>query len=205
SATSIRKQLLNEQDLSVNKVSSSMPKATLNQLHKYKEDTGIWHDWERYFHLVYYRVLTMTPKELAFIYGIDEGIEHRIIKTVKNATSFNDWIKTIKTKRYTWTRIQRMFSHILTNTKKDELQIVKKLPSVTYIRLLGVTKTGTAYLKSKKKENEIPFIDSLKKNLHLLLKIEERATNAYDSIFSPENRKQLHSQELHDPIRLNDS
>src|SRR5699024_4921257 len=112
SATSIRKQLLNEQDLSVNKVSSSMPKATLNQLHKYKEDTGIWHDWERYFHLVYYRVLTMTPKELAFIYGIDEGIEHRIIKTVKNATSFNDWIKTIKTKRYTWTRIQRMFSHI---------------------------------------------------------------------------------------------
>src|SRR5699024_3859423 len=142
SATSIRKQLLNEQDLSVNKVSSSMPKATLNQLHKYKEDTGIWHDWERYFHLVYYRVLSTTPKELAFIYGIDEGIDNRIIKTYKNATSFNDWTKTIKKKRYTRTRIQRMFSLILTNTKKDELQIVKKLPSVPYIRLLGVTKTG---------------------------------------------------------------
>ncbi|HLR70102.1 MAG TPA: nucleotidyltransferase family protein, partial [Pseudogracilibacillus sp.] len=205
SATSIRKQLLNKQNFTADKISISMPKATLNQLHKYKDNTGIWHDWEKYFHLVYYRVLTMTPEELASIYGIDEGIEHRIIKSVKNATSLNDWIKTIKTKRYTWTRIQRMFVHILTNTKKEELQMIKKLSSVPYIRLLGITKTGRAYLNSKKKEIDIPIISSLKKNLHPLLKIEERATNAYYSIFSPEIRKKLHAQELQAPIILNNS
>jgi len=98
-----------------------------------------------------------------------------------------------------------MFVHILTNTKKEELQMIKKLSSVPYIRLLGITKTGRAYLNSKKKEIDIPIISSLKKNLHPLLKIEERATNAYYSIFSPEIRKKLHAQELQAPIRLNNS
>lgn len=200
SATSIRKQLLHEQEPLQGPLLDSMPQATIDQLKRYKQIASSWHDWEKYFPFIYYRVLSMTPQELAAIYGIDEGIEHRIIRSIKQATSFDDWVQAIKTKRYTWTRIQRMFVHILTNTKKEELKGINDMDSVPYLRLLGMSTTGQKYLNQRKKDVNIPMISSLKKQLHPLLTIEERASNVYYSIFPPKIRGTLHSQELQPPI-----
>lgn len=200
SATSIREQLLTSSQLMTAETLNSMPESTARQLNKYKQTTDVWHHWEKYFPFIYYRILTMDATELATFYGVDEGIEHRIIKMAKNCTSFHEWVNAIKTKRYTWTRIQRMFVHILTNTKKAELGKIDKLSSVPYIRMLGVSEAGRTYLNDKKKEIDIPLITSLSRHIHPFLTIEERATNAYYSIFSPELRKQLHIQELGPPI-----
>lgn len=200
SATSIRKQLGQGSNIHIPEINQTMPTETINQLLNYKNKTGIWHEWELYFKLVYYRVLTMSAQELSLIHGVDEGIENRIIETIKEASSFNDWVKAIKTKRYTWTRIQRIFTHILTNTTKTELDYWHKLDSVPYIRLLGATKIGRNYLKERKKEIAVPLITSLNKNQHPLLSIEERATNAYYSILPSNVRNELHKQELKGPI-----
>lgn len=200
SATSIRERLLSTNGLVLDDIIKSMPHEMISQLQLYQKETALWHEWEKYFPLIYYRALTMSTKELASIQGIDEGIEHRILDTIKEATSFNDWVKAIKTKRYTWTRIQRMFVHLLTNTKKDELSMVHDLKGVPYIRLLGATHQGRTYLNRVKKEIDIPIISSLKRDQHPLLAIEERATNAYYSILAPKLRNKFHTQELKPPI-----
>lgn len=200
SASSIRKQLEKDSDIYTPEIMQTMPIETINLLLNYKNKTGVWHEWELYFKLVYYRVLTMSAQELSLIHGIDEGIENRIIETIKEASSFNNWVKAIKTKRYTWARIQRMFTHLLTNTKKTELEHLHELKSVPYIRLLGATKTGRNYLNEQKKELRVPLITSLNKNQHPFLSIEERATNAYYSILPPNIRKELHHQDIKGPI-----
>ena len=62
----------------------------------------------------------------------------------------------IKSKRYTWTRLQRMITHIYTGFTKEQLQSFN-LPS--FIRLLGMSSMGQAYL-GKQKEYRITLNQS---------------------------------------------
>ncbi|MDY0396289.1 nucleotidyltransferase [Virgibacillus halophilus] len=121
SATSIRKELLH--NINKTKIRDTIPDGTMEQLVEYRRRTGLWHDWEQYFLLLNYRVQTMSHEELALIAGVDEGLEFRIKETASTVSSFHEWVQAVKSKRYTWTRLQRMFTHILTNTTKKRTGI----------------------------------------------------------------------------------
>lgn len=201
SATSIRKQLL-EHQVKLSELEFTMPPSTIKELVAYESKASTLHHWELYFPLLHYRVMTMTTEELSRIQGIDEGLEHRIKKTAKEASSFYNWVERIKTKRYTWTRIQRIFVHLLTNTKKETIHMLTSPFSVPYVRLLGMTTKGQAYLNRRKKEINVPLYQKLSRNLHPMLEVEERATSAYYSILPTANRYALIEQELKGPIIL---
>ncbi|WP_010530435.1 nucleotidyltransferase [Lentibacillus jeotgali] len=201
SATSIRKELLNQEAISET-AAGTLPDVTIQQLHTYKQQATVWHSWEKYFQLIHYRVMTMTEGELAAIHGVDEGLENRIKKTAREVTSFYEWIDKIKTKRYTWTRLQRIFAHILTNTKKADIQQFISSQTVPYVRLLGMTKTGQSYLNGQKKEMDVPLISTLAGGESPLLSIEEKASHAYYSVIPAEKKPALHHQELQPPIMV---
>src|SRR5690625_7424779 len=95
----------------------------------------------------------------------------------------------IKTKRYTETRLQRMFTHILTNTTKKEMEPFLNMQSVPYLRLIGMSETGQAYLNHYKKEIQLPLISSLKNKFRSLLYTDEKAMNVYYSILPSEQRE----------------
>lgn len=199
SATSIRNDLFHTKRISP-EVKNALPKSSIQQLESYKEIATVWHSWEDYFPLLQYRVMTMTIDELIQIHGIAEGLEHRIKRTAKQVSSFQEWMEAIKTKRYTWTRIQRIFVNILTNTKTAEIKHILHKPSVPYIRLLGLTAKGQAYLNEKKKDLSIPLLSSLKRDIHPMLSIEERASYAYYSMLPPQSKNQLVHEELTPPL-----
>ena len=50
---------------------------------------------------------------------VDEGIENRLINYINKSKTIDDFIFNIKTKRYTYNKINRMFIHILTSFTKD--------------------------------------------------------------------------------------
>ncbi|QKY68945.1 nucleotidyltransferase [Lentibacillus sp. CBA3610] len=201
SATSIRNELLKTHSISREAV-STLPEETIDQLHNYQQQATSWHSWECYFHLLHYRVMTMPEDELAAINGVDEGLEYRIKKSAHNAHSFHEWMNNIKTKRYTWTRLQRIFAHILTNTKKTDTNTIRNTSTVPYVRLLGMTETGQMYLNSQKKEMNVPLISTLAQGTDPMLSIEEKASHAYYSILPPEKKNAFHHQELEPPIRV---
>src|SRR5699024_9220470 len=122
---------------------------------------------------------------------------NRVKKTAKKARSFIDWMERIKTKRYTWTRLQRMFVHILTNTKKTAFQNNQSIP---YLRILGMSQTGRNYLNQYKKEISVPLITQLKRQPNQMLMTEERATNAYYAILPAKIYQQMRRQEIAPPI-----
>src|SRR5699024_5561571 len=132
SATSIREHLL-QYHLS-DKVKDTIPLSSLEQVSKYYTTAKKWHHWELYFPLLRYKILSYTTDELALIQGVDEGIEHRLKEKIFDADSFASFVQLVKTKRYTLPRIQRMFTHILTNTKKEVIQFIHKENHVPYIR-----------------------------------------------------------------------
>jgi len=197
SATSIRNQLISEGMISTD-TQSTVPKETITQLEHYKQQSKTWHTWESYFPLIHYRVMTMTLKDLKSIKGVDEGLEHRLKQTAKTATSFKQWMEMIKTKRYTWTRLQRMFVHILTNTKKKDYHAFNK--KIPYIRILGLTSIGKKFLHINKKQLSVPVITQLSRDIHPMLRMEEKASYAYYSILQPLANQKLRRQEIKPPI-----
>ncbi|WP_067728276.1 nucleotidyltransferase [Oceanobacillus damuensis] len=198
SATSIRKEMLKNDSLT-SEIKSTMPEETAKQLMLYKDKASVWHAWENYFPILSYRVMTMSANEIAAIQDVEEGLENRILKTVHHATSFYDWVEAIKTKRYTWTRIQRIFVHILTNTKKADLSEIP-IQTVPYVRVLGMTQRGREYLNRQKKLMNVPLVSKLTRRQPSVLSIEEKAAHAYYSILPSRKRNLLFKQELQTPI-----
>lgn len=199
SATSIRKELV-EHHFS-EKVKKSVPPFSIEQLQYYEKKTKKWHTWDEYFPYLIYQIMTKSTDELAFIHGVDEGIEKRLNKLFHHVQSFDELIHKIKTKRYTYVRLQRMFVHILTNTKKEEVKVITDKDSVPYVRLLGMSETGRMYLNERKKEITVPLITSLSKKYKELTYLDERASQIYYSILPVELRNELWKQEFALPLR----
>jgi predicted nucleotidyltransferase len=175
SATSVRKTL--QQTGQLASIAPYVPPTTLEQLRQYRQTYGRWHDWEAYFPLLKYRLLTTTEEELRRMAGIEEGVEHRLKEKITAAETFASFIAAVKTKRYTWTRLQRMCAHVLTNFTKEEQT---KAAGPTYIRLLGMSETGRRYLQRVKKELALPLITKAAKlNGDPLYEQEKRAAAVY--------------------------
>lgn len=198
SATSIRREI-DLHDLS-DTVQSTMPETTLEALRDYFQTASQWHHWEQYFPFIQYQVMTKSPDELQQIHGMDEGLEYRLKQTCREATSFSGWMQLIQTKRYTRTRIQRMFVHLLTNTSKEDIRAIHQLPNVPYIRLLGMSAIGRTYLQQTKKKIDVPVFTGLNRKNQDLLNLDEKASATYYHVLPVAKRWALWRQEFQLPI-----
>lgn len=156
-----------------------------------------------YFDLLKYKLLTMSSDELNGIHLMEEGIENLFKKKIVEAHNMNEFINLCVSKRYTFARIKRTIIHLLINTKKEFANefLNKDIP---YIRLLGIDKKGSEYLKEKRKEIEIPILSKFRGNSFSLLQYEKQATYAYASIKSEDIRSKLYEEEhFLFPLRIN--
>ncbi|HDR4453454.1 hypothetical protein COJ79_09445 [Bacillus thuringiensis] len=205
SATSIRKQLFSEEG-SFTTIEPFLPQSTTSLLANYKQNYGILHNWEQYFSFFKYKLMTMSPGDLRHIYEIEEGLEHRILSKIQNSSSFYSFMEALKTKRYTWTRLQRACTHILTNTTKEEIRSANIEQHAPYIRLLGMSQKGQTYLSKNKKKIELPILTHTKTFDHAALDIEKKANSVYFSIMHEPLRTQLLKQDItHHPIRYDET
>ncbi|WP_208589343.1 nucleotidyltransferase [Gracilibacillus suaedae] len=198
SATSIRNQLLSDHT-NTKKLNNTIPAITKEKLEAYKELHGTWHYWEAYFPLLKYRISTMKKEEFTKIHGIKEGLENRIVNTAKKAESFADWMEWLKTKRYTWTSLQRVFTHILTNTYSSEIEafVTEKQPSA--IRILAMSENGQNYLSARKKDIDVKWYTSSKQP-YPYQAFDERIDHAYYSVLPLSSQKHLTKQAYQKPI-----
>lgn len=96
------------------------------------------------------KVKIITEKDLSIYLDVDEGIEYRLKKQITTVDNLNDFIDSIKTKRYTINKINRMLIHILIGLTKTDKNILEP----DYLKILGFNDNGKKYIKSLKiKEN----------------------------------------------------
>jgi len=117
-----------------------------------------------------------TTKDLSIYLTVEEGIENRIKKAIIHANNWYDLVEKIKTKRYTYNRINRMLVHILLQIKKED-NIFDP-----YIRILGFNKIGQTHLNKIKKKINIPIFTSYKPNKNQIFDIEYKSTFVYSLI-----------------------
>lgn len=114
--------------------------------------------WDDYYPFLKYRLLTDTSTQLQTIYEAEEGLENRLKQKAQDHKDFHTFMSAIKTKRYTWTRLQRLCTHILTGTTKKEMLSAQNREYPNYIRLLGMSDAGQKYLNQQKKKLKLPLI-----------------------------------------------
>lgn len=141
------------------------------------------------FNLLKYKIITSDIKNYM---TVDEGIEGRIYKYIMESSNKDELIKCIKTKRYTYNKINRMLTHILCCLTKDEANL-----DIDYIRILGFNSNGKSYLNKIKKNTSIPFVTRYKDTDSKLLDIEYKVLKIYSIIA---NDKSLIKKELSKPI-----
>lgn len=154
-------------------------------------DENILYKDTNYFKLLKYKITT-DNKNLNDIEAVDEGIEERLLKNINTSTTLEQLIKKVKTKRYTYNKINRMLIHILCDLKKEQSNL-----DIDYIRILGFNQKGRHYLNRIKKETEIPIITKYKDIDSPLLDIEKRANSIYSLIT---NDNELIQKEIAKPI-----
>ena len=148
---------------------------------------------ENYFPYLKYKIL--STKDLSIYQTVEEGIENRIKKAIIFSNSWKELVENIKTKRYTYNKINRMLIHILTSFTKEEATSLK----IDYIRLLGFNIKGQTYLNQIKKEISLPIITNYKRNLSPLLDLELRITSIYSL---PLNSTILNQEYTMRPIKI---
>jgi predicted nucleotidyltransferase len=188
SATSIRKALFKEKQ-SLDDIKPYVPDTTFNLLHDYQQKYGGFHSWEKYWPFLKFTLLQSSPSQLREIYEVEEGIENRLQAMVMQADSFYDFMTRIKTKRYTWTRLQRICLHILMNAQKTEMKKVDN--EASYLRLLGMSTKGREYLNLYKHHLSLPLISKLSSYKGTDISLDIRAAKIYSLGLDPKNTENL--------------
>jgi len=176
SATSIRYALKNNSN-----VSKQVPEYVIPFLNKKL------HFIDDYFSYLKYNILTNID-ELDKFQTVDEGIDNRIRKYIINSRSLDELILKIKTKRYTYNKLNRMFTHILCNFTKEEANEFK---NIEYIRILGFNNNGRLYLNNIKKDVKVPIITNFSSIKNKMLDIEFRTTCVFASILDEKEKINL--------------
>ena len=134
-------------------------------------------DYHLYFKLLKYKII--NDNDLSKYLTVDEGIENRLKKVINECNNIQELINKVKTKRYTYNRINRMFVHILIGlTKEDKLNNTHN----TYIRLLGFSTNGKKYINSIKKDVNIPILSNLKNIDSIIKDYDIKAYNIYNML-----------------------
>ncbi len=158
-ASLIRDLYINNKD-----IKKFVPKETNKYLNKITLDDA--------FSYLKYKIIT-DKEHLNEYLDVDEGIENRLIKVIYESNDWHTLINKIKTKRYTYNKINRMLIHILLSVKKSDN--IKE----PYLRVLGFNLRGRTYLNQIKKHLKMPFITKYLPSINKATNIELKGTEVY--------------------------
>ncbi|KAA0966617.1 nucleotidyltransferase [Sporosarcina sp. ANT_H38] len=153
SATGIRKSFFGSDTLG--SVTDFIPDATREILQGWQEEHQSFGNWPSFYPQLRFTILREGPERLAMIADVTEGIENLLYRAAANNGTFEGFMDQVKSKRYTWTRLQRMLTHIFTGFTYD---IRSRMEAPSYLRLLGMTTAGRLYLNEHKKRLKLPLV-----------------------------------------------
>ncbi|WP_094699426.1 nucleotidyltransferase [Brevibacillus laterosporus] len=178
SATALRKILTDKQQ-SVATVASYVPKTTIDVLQREWNSGLCPMSWEDFVHPLFHRLLQLTPQKLAAYHEIEEGMEYRLLESVRRSKTVAEVITSAKSKRYTQNRIQRMLLNVLLDVTKEQISTFNLRHGASYARVLGFSQKGRELLQQAKQKSAIPLYTNVRDGLHPMLDIDIRSNALY--------------------------
>lgn len=187
SASAIRKSIYSS---NIDEILEFMPEYTYRLL-----KNASFSNLNKMFELIRYSILS-NPSIFKNIPEASEGIDNKIIQNIGRANSLDELINLCKSKRYSYTRLNRILCHVLLSIDEDVLALRKTSPN--YLRILGFNKKGREIIKEIKKNSDIILVNKLSKTKpDPMLNLDIKATNIYSLL---NTNVKINSDFLNSPI-----
>lgn len=191
SATAIRKSLKDFNNL--DNISSVIPPSTLSIMSDSLKNNfnPIFDD---YFFDTLRQIALRDINILNTYFDVNEGIENKIYKSLFSSHSIEELQQSIKSKRYTFTKIKRILNNILLGITKEDMNKVKSLSSIPYVRVLAFNDKGREIIKQIKLNSDICIVNKFA-NINTdddsifetLINYDIKATNMYNLVYYQNN------------------
>ena len=124
---------------------------------------------EAYFRMVAQKILSTPAEMLDLAEAGGEGLGNKARNEIRSCRSMEDLYDTLKSKRYTRTRMQRFAAQILLGVTKEDVNACRD-----YVRVLSLNERGSRYLKAVKKAGicGLPVITNVNRDLEKAPEIE---------------------------------
>ncbi|MBQ6477354.1 MAG: nucleotidyltransferase [Bacilli bacterium] len=188
SATAIKEAIKNKED-----ITNYVPKYVL----PYLED---FHFFDDYFNLLKYKII--TDNNLDKYQTVDKDITVSLKDKIIDCTNIDEYIKSLKSKHYTYNQIERMLIHILIGLTKEDASNWNK---ISYIRLLGFNEEGREYLNKIKKELDVSLISKISREKDPRLEFEINSTKIYALNLDNDKQKELLQKEYQNKLYRGDN
>jgi predicted nucleotidyltransferase len=181
SATAIR-ELLKQRPIDWDLLKTVVPQSTYNGLLAYGHYTS-FDDFMVLFNAI---ALREGASGLKNIRDMSEGLENKILANLTHIGSLSDMAQSIKSKRYTLTRIQRIMLSSLLNIKPIEKE--EALKSSDYARILAFNERGSQAIRDIKKNSDLVVLTNLARDLkkyrksNALIDLDLLATGLYAQV-----------------------
>lgn len=126
------------------------------------------------------KLRNFTKEDFLKLPDVSEGMENRLFNAVQNAKSLDEFYESVKTKRYTHSRIRRICLCALLGIEKEDVN-----RPVPYVRVLGFNENGREILKTARDTATLPVvmkysdIKNLDENAQKIFEIESDATDVF--------------------------
>ncbi len=174
SANNIREKARNGKS-----IGKYLPKESLDLISLYNE--------EKLFTLLKYKIIS-EKATLNKYHLINEGIHNRIYKSALNSKNYNELIENIKSKRFTYNKVNRILMNILIGFTKEEACDFR---SLEYIKILGMSGNGKRYYNKIKKNISMPV--TVKFENYKTSQIELKASIIYSMLTTDSDNLELKS------------
>lgn len=210
SATAIRWSLLTSHGL--NELSESLPWDSLNILQREISKGRCPVSLDALERTVLFKLRTMSLQDLRDIYEISEGLESRFKEAANYSGSIEQLLKTVKSKRYSLTRIKRTLMYILFALTTEQVKRFDQHGPL-YLHILGFSSKGQKILQEMKINSQIPIFSrgkDMKKArddhpgtvLREMIDLDVLATDIYTLLYPNPLERQAGKDFTTSPVRI---
>ena len=179
SATAIRTELLNRKDITdyvPMDVSAAIEQAKFSDHLTYPDD---------WMNTLKYAVMSMTAEEIDACPSGGEGLGNRIKPLISEAKNWDEFVESVKSKRYTHTRISRLCMQIILGINRENFESEQ----AQYVRVLGFSKKGREMIADMSNDDSLPMITNINKQRELFtneglrqMELDVHAANIYNLV-----------------------
>lgn len=181
-------------------IASAMPEKAYQLLTKYLADYPMM-SANDFSSALSYLLLTKNVEELADYADANIDIARRIKKNLPQFSSFEEFCLLNKSRDITYTRMCRLFTHILLNHTQKEYNLAKEQDYIPYLRILGFRKDAAPLLSTVKEHSLIPMITKLadaknilSESIMALLEKDIAAAELYESVLAQKAGRDARSE-----------
>lgn len=165
SATAIRKYMYkieNGEEI-LSSLDCVIPRATLDILSESRKKGLEIISEEDFFEEI---CLTLIREEerLENYFEVVEGIHNMLRKRAIDSQNMGELIEKSTSKRYTSSKIRRTLFNILLDIQKKDVEMIKKIDNIPYIRVLAFNSKGIEIISKIKEKSHVEVITSLAKS-----------------------------------------